>query len=702
MLRKYVLLFFLFISNFIIFADDSDNFYISTSSSVVYIKHEIFLDPEFCGDLTLFQVLERVMDSELLETYIPVSSGSGFFLDSSGAVLTNRHVLQAPDFNALRESLSEEFASSIKENYRYRFREEDLDRLAEGFNEMLMQGEYRFSVVAGDRVYEDISILASAPEDGSDLAVFMIYPDESFSGIRLADSTEMEEDVVGRNVYSFGFPLGSIMDRLFKDRAVTMNQGVISAYRNDELDVQHSAAISPGNSGGPLVDENRNVVGVNTAILNHEQGNSLFYAIGANKIREFLADSGLEDLVKWNDRVQASARMAGTGVADSPADIESSGDVVINTEEKARVYLDGEYAGEAPLYITLENESTDLEIRSDSGEFKARLIVSESMTGVTVIDPPLHSPVIQLRIDSEPSGAEVVADGRKLGTTPLETVLPYSTYRFELYKAGTYFEPIEFELNRDNTSLQVVGEDAAPIYFPNPPEKGAVPFYDYLSGHIDGVRFNQPIYKFTSGEREIRQKAAYQIWLPSGMSWTLELLNVPVMNGVRIPVDLTESFQRIELENYIPGASLTIRNLPFGAELWVDGELWESIGEEVHGVPIGRRNIFVWKDGYQPLEVDINVRPDGSSYVTWQGKTGYDAWGRAFSLGSGVSALTGTAMLAINAWGRSGGSEANTGQLGKVGTGMLVSSLVMGMVSLYQWKKYNAQKNELNKLKENE
>ncbi|MCK7508736.1 MAG: S1C family serine protease [Desulfobacterales bacterium] len=55
--------------------------------------------------------------------------------------------------------------------------------------------------------------------------------------------------------------------------------------------IQHSAAISNGNSGGPLVDASRTVIGMNTAGI--DEGQSLFFAVGADRIRDFLARRGI-------------------------------------------------------------------------------------------------------------------------------------------------------------------------------------------------------------------------------------------------------------------------------------------------------------------------------------------------------------------------------------------------------------------------
>lgn len=150
-------------------------------------------------------------------------TGSGFVVDASGLILTNRHVVAG--------------ASSVTVTF--------------------SDGEEREATVLGT-------------DSGNDLALLQVadLPDE-VSAIPLGDSDAVE---VGETVIAIGSPFGL---------EGTVTQGIISATERTFSDgssllrglLQTDAAINPGNSGGPLLNAQGEVIGINTLIESPVEGN---------------------------------------------------------------------------------------------------------------------------------------------------------------------------------------------------------------------------------------------------------------------------------------------------------------------------------------------------------------------------------------------------------------------------------------------
>ena len=105
---------------------------------------------------------------------------------------------------------------------------------------------------------------------------------------------------LGENVEVFGFPLSQVLAT--SGNFTTGTVTALSGLGDDSRYVQVSAPIQPGNSGGPLLDESGNVVGIVTATLNpftqiKSQGNipqNVNFALKATIAANFLQDNNIK------------------------------------------------------------------------------------------------------------------------------------------------------------------------------------------------------------------------------------------------------------------------------------------------------------------------------------------------------------------------------------------------------------------------
>jgi len=188
--------------------------------------------------------------------------------------------------------------------------------------------EVRVATPAGDRFPAEV--VGDDPD--TDLAVIRCASLDDTSA-PLGSSRQL---VVGQLVVAIGNPLGfqhtvtagvvSALGRTMRSRSGRLIDGVI----------QTDAALNPGNSGGPLVDSQGQVIGVNTATIMGAQG--ICFAIGADTA-EFVASRLIRDgrirrsyigvtgqavglhrrLVRYYDLPADSGLLLLNVVADSPA-----------------------------------------------------------------------------------------------------------------------------------------------------------------------------------------------------------------------------------------------------------------------------------------------------------------------------------------------------------------------------------------------
>lgn len=93
------------------------------------------------------------------------------------------------------------------------------------------------------------------------------------------------------NVYAYGFPADSIQNKNFNTKDdVSISAGIISKVTvTGSVDViEHTAQLNNGNSGGPLINEAGEVIGINEFIVDQKN-----YSIQINAVKEILDTWGI-------------------------------------------------------------------------------------------------------------------------------------------------------------------------------------------------------------------------------------------------------------------------------------------------------------------------------------------------------------------------------------------------------------------------
>ena len=254
-------------------------------------------------------------------------------------------------------------------------------------NHVVSNADEIFVKFSDGREYKT-KLIGTSPE--VDIAVLKIESNETFKPLEFSDSDKIE---IGQWSIAFGNPMG------LND---SMTVGVISAAGRSSLGIeeienfiQTDAAINQGNSGGPLIDINGKVIGVNTAILSTSGGSvGLGFAIPSNLasvvkdsiiakgkfekpyIGVYLNNLDSEKIKALNIKSTNGVLIAKV-VADGPAaraGIQAN-DVIVAVNGKA-VNSAGAFIGE--LAAKKVGESVELSVIRNSHTVKIRVALEET------------------------------------------------------------------------------------------------------------------------------------------------------------------------------------------------------------------------------------------------------------------------------------------------------------------------------------
>jgi len=218
-------------------------------------KENIWVDVQNRIKGSVVQLFSYKRQFNFLEPYkktnVGLSSGTGFFIDDEGHLLSNYHVVE----------------QSIQQ-----------------FIRIPIFGKERISVtIVGVAPERDVALL-KVSNDGYERII------KEYKRIPYLKFGNSDKVVRTQRVIAVGFPLGQ--DKL----KITL--GVCSGKQRLEVFsyIQIDTAINPGNSGGPAIDSNGNVIGINSkGIMNAE---NIGYIIPINEVKDLISDLKRHKLIR--------------------------------------------------------------------------------------------------------------------------------------------------------------------------------------------------------------------------------------------------------------------------------------------------------------------------------------------------------------------------------------------------------------------
>ena len=252
------------------------------------------------GTKTIFSTVQVIAVDNEERT---ASYGSGFLItatDSDGNtaryVVTNAHVVlkTVRETNTIGGGIWG--GGTITTSYKFEVCDEITCSLMNGASgdfelEVVSVGSYR--EVADDNK----TIVDSSYTTRPDLAVLKFVGEEPDAEEYPSLNIATEEADYGDNIAIVGYPSAGGTPSV--DARLSLSSGIISATAHELSDwgagtfYQTDGAINGGNSGGPMVNNNNEVVGIVESKITYENIENIGYAVTSMTLIDFLAEAGL-------------------------------------------------------------------------------------------------------------------------------------------------------------------------------------------------------------------------------------------------------------------------------------------------------------------------------------------------------------------------------------------------------------------------
>ncbi len=276
----------------------------------------------------------RILDGYLGYYYWPktnktytvplVGSGSGSFIDANGYIATNAHVVEMTQKGEekAKESLFEQFVILLAKDYNVDPRTLSRDTIIGIAQQVQLQDLKHIHHVLtpdGSNFPFEIKAFGAPVGEGKDVSIIKIEI-KNAPILKLGDSDKVQ---LQDHITVFGYPgaadTGILDQKSFVEASIT--DGKVSARKNAQDGapiIQISAPTTHGNSGGPVVNDKGEIVGLLTFrgnTVNGQEVQGFNFVVPSNTLQEFVRQSGASNAdgvvdkrfregldLYWNDR----------------------------------------------------------------------------------------------------------------------------------------------------------------------------------------------------------------------------------------------------------------------------------------------------------------------------------------------------------------------------------------------------------------
>ncbi len=267
----------------------------STLVIVFMITSSIFMYTIFIRQEVSYNVLNNKITSLQTEFYSSISEISESLIQTQQEVdeVNSELGIITDEFSELKATAGDDFSGIIDQAVKSVVTVRTDVSQGSGFiitkdghivtNYHVIDGARAATIITSDKENHPVSLIGFDRE----LDVALLKIDGNYEELELANSDSV---VVGERVVAIGNPLGL---------QFSVTQGIVSQLHRPgpngiEAYIQIDASLNPGNSGGPLINKQGEVIGVNNFKIGGSEG--LGFALESNFIKDSVNEIAQEEL----------------------------------------------------------------------------------------------------------------------------------------------------------------------------------------------------------------------------------------------------------------------------------------------------------------------------------------------------------------------------------------------------------------------